>query len=241
MSAPPTIVVGIPGKWSDRSAIVESFARSECGHIFAGGILMNIETKWSCQLEIYDHDPELREAFQAAGGGRIDDAMLDDIDEHTFTLYLSHPGGSFESASELMAAVTAVLDSGGMAVKVESSGIAHAANIWRELAATESPLDLMTAFVTYVGGGGEYYTCGMHNLGLPDTHVLADIAPNDAANLMHTLNCYVAFENPDIKDGQTFSVDADSPHYRIQKQACEMFDLDDLFHNPFGHWALTPA
>ena len=241
MSELPTIVIGIPGKWADRSAIVESIVKHSGGYMFAGMILMNVESKWSCKLEIYEHDPDLRRAFEIAGGGRITDAILDEIDGHTFTFYLSCDGGSFENARALMNAATAMLDCGGLAVKIESTGIAHTAERWRELNQLKLPIALMHAYVTYVGGDGSFYSCGMQSIGFRDAVVTGDISPDAAANLLFTLNSYIAFENATINDGETFSVDAESPRFRIHKRPCQMFPPDDLFHNPYGIWDLTHA
>ena len=55
MSELPNIIVGIPGSWADRTAIVESIALHSGGYLFAGMVLMHIETKWSCSVEIYEH------------------------------------------------------------------------------------------------------------------------------------------------------------------------------------------
>ncbi len=241
MSELPTIVIGIPGKWADRSAIIESIVKHSDGYMFAGMILMNIESKWSCKLEIYEHEPVLRQAFEIAGGGRFDSSTLDDIDDHTFTLYLSCDGGSLENARALMNAASALLSCGGLAVKIESAGIAHTAERWRELTEQELPISMMHAYVTYIGGDGVFYSCGMQNIGFRDAVVTANISPNDAANLLFTLNSYIAFENATINDGETFSVDAQSPRFRVHQKPCEMFANDDLFHNPYGIWDLTLA
>ena len=209
--------------------------------MFAGMILMNIETKWSCRLEIYESDPNLRSAFEIAGGGQFNSQELDEIDNHTFTLYLSCDGGSVQNALQLMSAANALLNCGGLAVKIESTGIAHSRDRWNELASSDSPIALMHGFVTFVGGGGEFYSCGMQNIGFRDSIVTGEIAPNDAANLLFTLNAYIAFENASIADGETFSLDPEAPRYIVNKRPCEMFPPDDLFHNPYGMLGLTPV
>ena len=116
-----------------------------------------------------------------------------------------------------MNAVTAILNCGGAGVKIESTGIAHTPERWRELDASELPVALMDAFVTYVGGDGGFYSCGMQNIGFRDAVFNSGVSPNDAANLLFTLNAYIALENATIGDGETFSVDATSPRYRVNK------------------------
>ena len=237
----PKVVIGVPGVWPDRSDIVTAIAKHSGGYLFAGMILMHIDTKWSCTLEIYGRDPEMRRAFEIAGGGRIAESELKAIEQHTNTIYLIADGGSFENARNLMHAASALLKCGGIAVKIESTGVAHSATRWNELADDEVPLAVLNAFVTYVGGDGEFYSCGMHNIGHRDAIVTADIAPNDAVNLLHQFLRYIAFEDPTIHDNETFSVDENAPRYRVCKSPCTMFPSDDLFHNPYGVWKLSPV
>lgn len=149
------------------------------GYLFAGGLLMNIKSKWKCSLEVYEADPNMRTAFEVAGGGRFPVTELNEIENHTFTLYLSSEGGSLERCRRLMEVASALLDCGGLGVKIESSGLAHTAAKWRELTATEIPDVILTAFVTYVGDSGDYYSCGMHNLGFRDPYVAGRISAND--------------------------------------------------------------
>ncbi|NEZ68031.1 DUF4261 domain-containing protein [Leptolyngbyaceae cyanobacterium CCMR0082] len=237
----PQIVIGIPGAWTDRSDIVTAIAKNSGGYLYAGMLLMHIDTQWSCTLEIYDRDPELRGAFEIAGGGRLSEAELIAIEQHTHTIYLSVDGGSFDSARNLMHAAKALLNCGGIAVKIESTGIAHSPAQWTEWADDELPLAVMNAFVTYVGGDGTFYSCGMHSIGHRDAVVTADIASNDAAHLLHQFLRYIAFEDPSIHDNETFSVDATAPRYRVCQSPCTMFPSDDLFHNPYGVWLLSPV
>jgi Domain of unknown function (DUF4261) len=140
-----------------------------------------------------------------------------------------------------MHAARALLKCGGIAVKIESTGVAHSAARWIELADDELPLAVLNALVTYVGGNGEFYSCGMHNIGHRDAVVTADIAPDSAANLLYQFLLYIAFEDPTIHDNETFSVDENAPRYRVRRSPCTMFPADDLFHNPYGVWQLLPA
>jgi hypothetical protein len=241
MSKNPQTVIGIPGRWPSRSDIVTSIASRSGGYLFAGMAMTKIGTKDGFTLEIYEHDPNLKNAFSIAGRGRLTDKDLDAIGSHTFTLYLAAQGGSIDAAKKVLHAANALLKAGGLAVKIESTGTAHRADQWEEFCAHEHVPNLLQAYVTYIGGDGVYYSCGMHNLGHCDAVIEADIPPNDAANLLHTFLGYFLVENPKLKDRETFSVDADAPRYRLFHEACTMYEAGDLFHNPFGVWKLIPA
>lgn len=241
MSNNPQTVIGVPGRWPDRSDIVTSIAARSGGYLFAGMVMMKIGTKDFFTLEVYEHDPNLKNAFAIAGGGRLKDEELDAIASHTFTLYLVAEGGSVEAARKLLHAANGLLKAGGLAVKVESSGVAHSANNWAEFCAEDHSINLLRAYVTYVGDSGVYYSCGMHNLGHADAVVEADISPSEAAQLLHSFVGYLLVENPMLKDRETFSVDADAPRYRLLHEPCTRYEEGDLFHNPFGVWKLVPT
>jgi hypothetical protein len=204
-------------------------------------VLMTIGVKEGFTLEIYEHDPQLKGAFTVAGRGRLTDDDLEAIGSHTFTLYLVAEGGSVEAAKKLLHASNGLLKAGGLAVKVESTGRAHRADQWAEFCAHDHFGNLLQAYATFIRGKGVYYSCGMHNLGCPDAVVEAEIHPNDAARLLHTFVGYLLVENPTLKDGETFSIDADAPRYRLFHEPCTMYEAGNPFHNPFGLWRLVSA
>ena len=241
MSKSTKTVIGIPGRWPSRSDIVTSIASRSGGYLFAGMAMVKIGTKDGFTLEVYDRDPNLKNAFAIAGGGRFTDDDLDAIASHTFTLYLAADVVSVDAAKKLLHAANGLLKAGGLAVKIESTGVAHRADQWDEFCAHEHFGNLLGAYVTYVGGNGIYYSCGMHNLGHPDAFVDDAIPPDDAARLLSTFVGYLLVENPKLSDRETFSVDVDAPRYRLFHEPCTTYEAGDLFHNPFGMWKLIPA
>ncbi|PQO26914.1 hypothetical protein C5Y96_19505 [Blastopirellula marina] len=141
----------------------------------------------------------------------------------------------------MMLAAAALLKCGGIAIKIESTGIAHPAKKWEEWSEKADLPTLFRAYVTYIGSGDLFYSCGMHNLGYPDCVVQAEIEPQTAAELIDAFLRYLLFDGPELEDGQTFSVKAEAPRYKIEHQKCTMFEPDHLFHNPYGVWKLAPA
>ncbi|HEY1066717.1 MAG TPA: DUF4261 domain-containing protein [Pirellulales bacterium] len=240
MTTPPQLVIGVPGAWANRSDIVGAIVGRSGGYIFAGAVMLKIGTKDAFKLEIYDRDPNLRRAFAAAGYGRFTEADLAPLDSHTFTLYLVTEGGSIESARKAMHAAQGLLNAGGLAVKIESSGVAHLSTSWKSFCDDDDLHALFRAYVTFVGDDGDWYTCGLHNLGLPDVSVEDDVTAQEAGRLLQAFAGYLLFEEPTLNDGETFSVDAEAPLYRLQHVHCTRFE-DDLFHNPYGLWKLTPV
>ena len=128
-------VICIPGQWPTRSDIVTSIASRSDGYLFAGRVVMKIGTKEGFGLEAREHDSKLKDAFSIAGFGRLTEEDLTAIGLHTFCLYLGAPGGSVETAKKLLHTANGLLKSGGLAVKIESTGIAHRADQWAEFCA----------------------------------------------------------------------------------------------------------
>jgi hypothetical protein len=146
-----------------------------------------------------------------------------------------------------------LLEAGGLALKCESSGIAHGRSRWLELARKTEGDDFCSALLhAYVqmpiSNGDDYYTCGMHLLGMPDL-IVSDTLLREAygstknhgytaVNLFGTFALYLLAECPDgqFKSGDTFATDAESPSFRVMWENCTGYDEDDLFFNPFGRW-----
>lgn len=233
------IIIGIPGPWQTQSDIVTAIAKHSGGFLFAGRVLMELATKQAFGLEIHEHDPNMRHAFEVAGGARIAGDDLDAIAGHRHTLYALSQGASIEHAGQMLRVGVALLNAGGVAVKVESSGLAHSAARWRELAASKNPFDLYVAFVTLTGNGECFYSCGMHSFGLPDATVPGDLDPQSAAQLLSVFNSHLLAERPALADGNTFSIGEDSPRFVLRHSACHTYEPDDPFHNPDGMWNLN--
>jgi hypothetical protein len=228
------VIIGIPGKWPTRSDIVKDIANKSNGLLFAGLLLMDTATNDGYTLEVHSHDPDLTTSFEIAG------PLLDiqAIRSHTFTLYLLAKGGSLGQAQKVLDVGCGLLQAGGLAVKVETTGKAHTYNDWFALASAHNETALYHAFVTLVGSNGAYHSCGMHNLGQPDAMVTGNITSDDAAGLLESFLLYLLTEKPALIDGHTFSAKQDSPHYRMRAVPCDTYPSDHPFFNPFGMWQL---
>lgn len=235
------IIIGVPGPWQDRSAVLRAIFSLGSGYLYAGQYLMDTVTRKSYLVEILEHDPRLQEAFRVASGGGMLPDDLAAIGQHRHTLYISSSEVSANSARHMMRAAATLLECGGLGVKIESSGVAHGAARWRKLAATADPFFLYTAYVTLIHGRGYYYSCGMHNFGLPDCRVSDRLDASAAARLMNIFNHHLLAESPSLHPGHTFSLDAGTPHFRLVEETDLNHEPGHRFHNPFGLWQLQVA
>jgi Domain of unknown function (DUF4261) len=201
-------------------------------------VLLDLQTQKSCELDMHEYEPNLVKSFEIAGQGYIPQEVLDKISLHKHTLYAVAGSSSIETATWMLKVGTSLLDAGGLAVKIESAGLAHTAEEWRVLAADSSLSALYNAFVTLIGGQDYYYSCGMHNFGLPDASLSYNIAPQNAGQILNDFNNYQLAEKPNLEDGHTFSIAPEAPRFKILRGLYKGYDDSDPLHNPFGCWHL---
>lgn len=236
-----TIIIGVPGPWPDRSAIIRAVTTSNLNVLLmAGKALIHLPTKHGFEFDIYPHDPHMGRAFAAAGGQWVTEADLAFIDSHQQTVYLLGPGGNLDNAREMMQITNGLIKAGGFAVKVETAGKAFRGVDWARMCQGQGPLVLYDAYVVFGIGTGAAYSCGMHNLGYHDAILSSDLEPDEAVSLLDAFLKYLLVEQPVISEGQTFALSPDAPVYRLSLEPCTLYPADDPFFNPFGMWRLTP-
>jgi len=197
---------------------------------------MHLETKQSYELEFCDKDERMLSAFEAAGPHWKNTAEMKLISSHKSVCYLISKGGSIESAHSIMNAANVLLNAGGYGVKVESSGLAHPPKDWIEQCKYNYLFKSHSSYVVSVTSESTY-SCGMHNFGIPDAIIDSSESENPS-ELLRVFTHYLLSESPVIKEGQTFSVDSDSPAYRVKAYAPINYGENSLFNNPFGMWKL---
>ncbi len=233
----PELVLCIPGPWKDRAELVKAIVEHSKGYVFAGRVLMHMETKFTCELVHEKADSRMPIAFAAAGPHWKTSPEMKAIGEHRSVVYLVGKGGSQLNAEAMMLAARGVLLAGGLGVKVESTGIAHSPRAWLEFCDNIHLFTAHQAFVLYVTGP-DVYSCGMHNLGLRDA-ITSGVDKAEAVELLREFTRYLFTESPTIKAGQTFGVAVDAPVYRIGNDEGVQYDPGSLFTNPYGYWRLT--
>lgn len=234
-------ILCIPGKWKNESEMVSSMVGNNVGeYLFAGRILMHIKTKEFFQVDISEHDENMRESFRWAGlVNRVSEAFLDEIAEHTLVIYLIGQTGSLQSAESIARAGNAILKAGGIGLKVETAGKAFTAEQWQNLVDNFETADLYKMFVldSLTDEEGTTFSCGMHNLGLRDT-IISNEEFGEAVSVISMFGYYQFIDKPVIMNNQTFAQAANAPVYRISEEPNQPYQGHELFENPFGMWRL---
>lgn len=235
-------ILCIPGSWKDRQALVQTIALKSQGYIFAGSALLHTSSGTSFLIDPQGRDERLAEAFAIAsrfslGHEQLSQALVDDIEKHTQILYLIGEGGSLEKAHQMIQAGIALLDAGGLAVKVETAGIAHSSKQWRSYG-DGTANSAFEAFVTFIRTRQSLHSVGMHNLGYRDALIDTGEDIQESYQTLGNFLLYTLIESPMLKDGETFSLEQDAPYFQLHAEACKTYPPDDPFHNPFGVWHL---
>lgn len=235
----PPLILCIPGPWTSRAELLARVIEDSDGYLFAGHIILHMETQFACTLELEDSaDPNMARAFAISDTSK-DGTFTQSIAEHKSVVYLIGDGGSHAAAQSMMQTAAALLKAGGLGVKVESSGISHAPARWHDLVTHLYLFKAHEALVVYVTGDA-IRSCGMQCLGLPEATIDASL-PGATVELLRVFTNYLFTESPTIREGQTFSVDSSAPVFRLHFEAGYDYGSDSLFNNPYGAWRLTPA
>ncbi len=237
---PPQLVLCVPGPWADRREFVMSIAALDAGYLAAGPMLMNIATKFKCEVVFEGADARMQRAFQAAGPHWRDSEAMQAIAGHQSVVYLVGRGGSHEAANAMIEAAAVLLKAGGLGVKVESSGIAHPPERWLDFTQHLYLFKAHEALVIYVHDESSVHSCGMHVLGHPDAYTDRDCTGVEA-DLLRDFTHFLFTESPTIKHGQTFAIAPSAPVYRIEQTEPVDYGSDSLFNNPYGMWRLVRA
>ncbi|WP_142320633.1 DUF4261 domain-containing protein [Bacillus cereus] len=190
------IVIGVPGLWKDRTELIQEVV-SKSNYILAGNVMHHKEKEIGFEIDIYEQDPSLREAFFYAGG---------------------------------------------LALKVETAGMAYSKEEWQELAEDKEIFPMYSHLVTLVGDEEDgYYSCGMQAFNLPDVVLDGWIDPEVAVDLLNDFNLHNILEKPNLKDGDTISFTEDAPVYLLSHYIDNRYEQENPFYNPCGVWKLESA
>ncbi|WP_231687686.1 DUF4261 domain-containing protein [Bacillus sp. CHD6a] len=192
-------------------------------------------------MEVYEQDPGLRDAFSYASRETFDENLLSEIEHHTFTIYVIADSNRFEDLLNVVEVGAGLLRSGGLAVKIETTGVAYTKEEWNQLCTEQEYFPIYSHFVTLIGDENHYFSCGMKAFGLRDTVIPSSLPPEEAADLLNNVNLYSIVENPTFRSGETFSIGENTAVFNIVLTNDSRYDEEDVIYNPYGLLELTPV
>lgn len=236
------ILLCVPGTWRDRSNFIERlFAGTDGRLVAAGNRILDHETKYSCEFNIWPPAEGMAADFRMGSqAAPIPENLLAQIDRHTSYLSLySDKDGTLEALA-ISEIALAVLDHGGLAVRVEGSKRAFCADQWREgvqNAQEIEPGTLYHLFVwAFVCDGASFDTIGMPFLGHPDISI--ETPDFETANVVfNEFARYLIYSEPEIFDGQTIGFEDADGVWRITSASHTYIDDPNIDFSR-GMWRL---
>jgi hypothetical protein len=234
------IALCIPINLKNRQEIAAALAqRYFTQYVFIGRVFQSTITLESCAIDICDPEAYLANDFELAGQDKLDLATLQQINDCPQVIYLTSNGIGYDACLSIAQLAQVFLQIGGIAIWVESTGIAHGKDRWLANYNSDDVFEIYSLFVMLVEGEDYYYSCGMHNFGKADVAIAKSTDLSLAIYVMNVFNYYRLTESPILQDGHTFQPDIESPSYQIEWMMDRENAPDTYQHNPHGRWLLT--
>jgi len=235
------MIVCVPGPWENRAEFARRvFALEPSGrYTFAGGVLADVQHQDHIQIQILGEHPRMREAFEAATRGDLPAEVASAIANHRSSIYLRFTANLIEERLRLLKFTELAKRLGGIAIKLESSGVGHWWERWFQLLGSKNEFDWYCAVVMLLSGDHRYYSCGMHHFGLADSSVEEGMVLKKAANLINRFNYWrILNHQRPLRSSEFLRVDQSGARFRLFWEPDSFNPEGDLFHNPHGRWLL---
>ena len=243
------IVICIPTIWQERNDLASALAdKYGAKYVLIGRVFQSNIDHISCEIDIwtsdrqtyreYHRDLNLSETFDLAGQDKLDAATLQERDKHQ-VIYLTSTHTGYSGCRQIAQLAQVMLQVGGIAIKVESAGIAHHQDKWLANYNSDDVFDIYSLFVNLIEGDESYYSCGMHNFGKADVAIDLSEDMSLAIYVMNVFNYYRLTESPILQDDHTFQPDIECSKYKLKWSCDREYEIHSPQYNPHGRWYLS--
>jgi hypothetical protein len=236
------IVICLPMTLKTREAILSSLVEKyRINYLFAGKVFQDNATNECCAIDLYDlAKSDLVRLSKLLEQEQVSNTTLEEIDNCSQIVYLTSDNLGYDACLKMAKYAQVFLSIGGIAVKVESTGIVHEKDKWLANYNSEDLFDIYSLFVTLVEGDDYYYSCGMQNFAKADVSIDITEDIGLATYVMNVFNYYRLTESVMLKDGQTFQPDLECPIYRMQWSKYDNdYEINSTLYNHYGKWHLS--
>ena len=241
------IVLCIPTSLNNRQELAAALENKHgVEYVLLGRIFRSTVSSDSCEIEIIKTSDRsssltssLADDFELAGQDKLDLATLQLIHQCPQIIYLTSTDSDYAGCLQIANLARVLLQVGGIAIKVESTGLAHSREKWLTNYDSDDVFDIYSLYVALVEGKENYYSCGMHNFGKADVAVSLESDMGLAIYVMNVFNYYRLTESPILQDGHTFQPDIECPRYRLEWIMDQESPDHSPQYNPHGRWYLT--
>ena len=234
------MIVCVPGPWENRSDFARRvFALEPSGrYTFADGVLADVQHQDHVPVQFLGRHPRMLEAFEAATRGDLPADVASAITSHRSSIYLRFMSNLVEERLRILKFTTLAKRLGGIAIKLESSGVGHWWERWFQLVGSNNEFDWYCAVVMLIAEESRYCSCGMHHFGLADSAVEKRLLVNEAASLINKFNYWRIINQRTLHSSEVLRIDQSDARFRLFWELDRLNPEGDLFHNPYGVWIL---
>lgn len=233
------IVLCIPGIWQNHQALLHALLTYDTGYIYARVIIKSLTSDYFAEIEEHQNDTEVSHVFRQQSLNRFSEQELQEIEQHNMIIYVICPAGSIALVQQALLLGQALLKAGGLAIKIETSGLTHPRSDWLNFDA-QNPIDLYKAFIPTISDQEQIYSCGMHQFGKADGCINLNV--KHASFILNQFLLYVLIESPTLLENQAFSAEEGGEILKLyKKESRDFFEEDSLYLNHLGVWMLKPT
>ena len=239
------IAICIPINLRNREIVTALADKYGSKYVFTGRVFQSTTTDNSCTIDICDrqtwlesHSDCLSDCFELAAQDRLDVVTRQQIDRCNQIIYLTSEATGYDACLQIARLAQVLLTVGGVAVKVESTPIAHTRHKWLANCSSDDVFEIYSLFVRLIEGEDYYYSGGMQNFGKADVAISLSEDIGLAIYVMNVFNYYRLTESPILQDGHTFQPDMGCPRYQMQWIEDREETPDSHCYNPHGRWLL---
>jgi hypothetical protein len=234
------MIICVPGPWEDRSDFARHvFVLEPSGrYTFAGSVLADVQHQDHIQVQFLGRHPRMLDAFEAATRGDLPPDISSEISSHRSSIYLRFPLNVIEERLRILRFTELLKRLGGIAIKLESSGVGHWWGRWFQLLGSKNEFNWYCAVVMLLAADSRYYSCGMHHFGLADSAVEKHLVIREAANLINKFNYWRIINQRTLHSGELLRINESGGRFRLLWEPDRMNPEGDLFYNPHGIWLL---
>ncbi|MEM7591498.1 MAG: hypothetical protein AAF383_08250, partial [Cyanobacteria bacterium P01_A01_bin.83] len=205
------IALTIPTKLQNRQEIAAALeSKYSEDYLLIGRIFQSTITTHSCEIDIYNAADNFSLPWKMTGQNNIS-LTLDQFNFEQQLVLLTSIDTGYEACRQIAQLAQVFLQIGGIAIRVESTGIIHEPQKWLDNYNSSDVFDIYTLFITLVEGDYSYYSCGMSNFGKADVEIEILEELSLAIYVMNVFNYYRLTESPILQDGHTFQPDIECP------------------------------
>ena len=227
------VTLRLPGTWQHPGELIERLP--EGCRLTANELILKSGLRF--EFNALDADEDFPRVFAESCPKLPTEEERDQIENYTVNVCLTGPGGSLETAHNLMQAAAAIIEAGAAGVFVDNSGISHGATDWLTLTADRQNGGVYWAFVTTVQNEDELYSMGMHILGFREAVIPRTGNEEYVFRTLHSFLGYSYASGAVIKDGDVVG-DTILPTFRVYREPHDRLAPGTPMSNPFGQWRL---